>query len=219
MGSILTYVKTFRESKNAVSSVVGVILMVGLTVVLVSIIAVSVFGFALAPDAQDAHIVIRQARGNTDVLSGNELVLAHKGGDTLRSDSVKIIIDGEGREASKIGGDGGISNSTLGEITITYSNLEGYNYVKSGTRKDHYFLGHDDVDYAKIASNDTWNPGEVVVLYGADGVNNWNINNVDKKYELTPGSTVTVTIVDIASNKLIATSFATVKYSNVVVGH
>ena len=62
-------------------------------------------------------------------------------------------------------------------------------------------------------------PGETIVLYGADGYSSNRINNVDKKYRLNPSYTVTVSIVDIASNKLIASSFSTVKYSNVVVGH
>ena len=220
MGSILTDVETFRENKDAVSSVIGVILMVGLTVVLVAVMAGGVFSFALAPDAPDAHIVIRQARGNDGGFAGNEIVLAHKGGDTLRSDSVKIIIDGYGEEAIKGG-----SDYTSGNIKITYNNLEGYNYVQGGNgkqRKDKYFHNISDdtyIDEAKIVLNDTWTPGEVVVLYGADGVNNWNTNNVDKKYKLTAGYTVTVSIVDIASNKLIASSFSTVKYRDEVVGH
>lgn len=208
------------ESKHAVSSVMGVILMAGLTVVLIGTIAMSVLAYTVPSDAPDAKIVIRQARGNISYLTGNEIVLAHKGGDILRSDSLKIIIIGEGKEALKIGGDGGIGNATLGKITITYSDLEGYNYVNSsGTKKDNYFLGHEDKDYAKIASNDTWNPGEVVVSYGADGRVNGNTNNVDKKYKLNPGSKITVTIIDIPTNKIIATSFATVKESAVVVGH
>ena len=216
MGSILTDVETFRENKDAVSSVIGVILMVGLTVVLVAIMAGGVFGFALAPDAPDAHIVIRQARGNDGIFTGNEIVLVHKGGDTLRSDSVKIIIDGYGKEGPKSGS----ILDKLVNIYVTYENLEDYNYVgSSGERKDRYFLGYDNEAYAKIASNDTWNPGEVVVLHGADGVHIDNTNNVDKKYKLKSGYTVTVSIVDIASNKLIASSFSTVKYSNVVVGH
>ena len=223
MGSILTDVETFRENKDAVSSVIGVILMVGLTVVLVAVMAGGVFGFALAPDAPDANIVIRQARGNDGVLQGNEIVLAHKGGDTLRSDSVKIIIDGAGREDLKTDGIG-IGNTVIGEITIIYSNLEDYNYVKSGKRKDRYihnvsYPNDTYIDEAKIVLNDTWTPGETVVLYGADGASPSNTNNVDKKYELTAGSTVTVSIVDIASNKLIASSFSTVKNSTVVVGH
>ena len=224
MGSISKHVETFRESNSAVSSVIGVILLVGLTVVLVATIAGSIFGFALAPDAPDANIVIRQARGNISYLTGNEIVLAHKGGDTLRSDSVKIIIDGEGKEAFKVGGIN-IGSAPLGDITITYSNLEGYNYVNSnGNRKDRYIHNVSSpnntyIDEGKIVLNDTWTPGEVIVLYGADGHSYNYINNVDKRYELNPGSTVTVSIVDIATNKLISSSFSTVKESAVVVGH
>ena len=228
MGSILTHVETFKESKNAVSSVIGVILMVGLTVVLTATMAVSIFDFALAPDAPDAHIVIRQAHGNNDTLTGNEIVLAHKGGDTLRSDSVKIIIDGYGIAYPK-----GMNSSTalsLGllnerDITVTYSDLAGYNYVNSnGKRKDRWkynLTSGDDtrIEDAKIVLNDTWTPGETVVLYGADGHSSNDDNNVDNKYRLNSSSIVTVTIVDIASNKIIATSFATVKYSDEVVGH
>ncbi|MFU8767947.1 MAG: type IV pilin N-terminal domain-containing protein, partial [Candidatus Methanoperedens sp.] len=185
--------------------------MAGLTVVLIGTIAMSVLAYTVPSDAPDAKIVIRQARGNDAVLKGNEIVLGHKGGDTLRSDSVKIIIIGEGKEALKIGGDGGIGNATLGEITITYNTLERYNYVESGTRKDRYFLGYDDEDYAKIVLNDEWTPGSKVVLYGADGASSNNNNNVDKKYELTPGFRVTVTIIDIPTNRIISSSSTTVK--------
>ncbi|MCX9015170.1 MAG: type IV pilin N-terminal domain-containing protein [Candidatus Methanoperedens sp.] len=210
----------FRESEFAASSVVGVILMVGLTVVMAGTISMSVFVYPLPSDAPDANIVIRAARGNLINFSGNEIVLAHKGGNTLRSDSVKIIIDGYGIEATKEGS----VYMPLGAIKITYNNLEGYNYVGSGQRKDHwkYNLSSGDdtrIEDAKIVLNDTWMSGETIVLYGADGVNNLNKNNVDKKYKLTPGSKVTVTIIDIPTNQIIATSFATVKYSAEVVGH
>ena len=226
MDSISKHVETFRESKNAVSSVIGVILMVGLTVVLVATIAGSIFGFALAPDAPDANIVIRQARGNNGTLTGNEIVLAHKGGDTLRSDSVKIIIENYGVAYPKT-----MNLSTAGDlglledrnIVVTYSDLTGYNYVNSnGKRKDRYFhntSGDTYIEEAKIVLNDTWTPGRTVVLYGADGQSSNDKNNVDNKYRLNPSYTVTVSIVDIATNKLISSSFSTVKESAVVVGH
>lgn len=208
--------QTFRESNNAVSSVIGVILMVGLTVVLVATMAGSVFDFAIAPDAPDANLVIRHARGNITNFTGNEIVIAHKGGEILRSDSIKIIVNGEGKEALRSEEiSGGIVS-----IGVTYANLEGYNYVNdSGTRKDEYFLGSTNIEYSRIASNDTWNPGEVVILYGADGINDSNTNNVNKKYKLNPGSKVTVAIVDVASNKIIANSFYTIKNGDGVLGH
>ncbi|MDW7728077.1 MAG: type IV pilin N-terminal domain-containing protein, partial [Candidatus Methanoperedens sp.] len=63
--------KNFMESKHAVSSVMGVILMAGLTVVLIGTIAMSVLAYTVPSDAPDAKIVIRQARGDIGTLYKN----------------------------------------------------------------------------------------------------------------------------------------------------
>jgi hypothetical protein len=216
----------FRESEFAASSVVGVILMVGLTVVMAGTISMSVFVYPLPSDAPDANIVIRAARGNITNFTGNEIVLAHKGGYILSPSNIKIIIESYGIAYPK-----SMNKTTAGNlglldernIIVTYSDLTGYNYVnRYGTRKDHYFHNTDNDTYkeeGKMVLNDTWTPGETVVLYGADGASNGNKNNVDKKYKLKPDSKVTVTIIDIPTNQIIATSFSTVKYSAEVVGH
>lgn len=214
--------KNFRGREDAVSSVIGVVLLLGLTVVMVSIIALSVFAFgALQPQqpAPQAKIEVREARGNIANLTGNEVVLIHKGGDNLYPDKVKIVIRGTGKEALKSGGDGGIGSAPTGSITITYNNLEGYNYVNySGTRKDNYFLGHEDLEFAKIIQGDVWTAGEKIVLYGADGkASNYN-NSVNKKWELNPGSSVTITPIDIPTSQVIAVASAKVKVSGQVVG-
>ncbi len=208
--------RKFGEGEEAVSVVIGTVLMLGLTVIMVSAIAVSVYGFSIPESAPQAKIVVREARGNISYLTGNEIVLIHKGGDTLYPDMVKIVIHGEGKEALKIGGS--IPTAALGKIAITYNNLKYYNYVGSGERKDHYFLGYENLDFAKIITGDAWSAGDKVVLYGADGTNSWNKNNVDKKWELKPGTKVTITLIDIPTSQTIAVTSAIVKESSQVVG-
>ncbi len=219
--------RKFGEGEEAVSQVIGAVLMVGLTVIMVSAIAVSVYGFSIPESAPQAKIVVREARGNDNTLTGNEIVLAHKGGDNLYSDKVKIVIWGEGREALK----GESAYTSLGRIVVTYNNLKYYNYVGSGERKDHYFFNTTNDTYKEFAKiiegdswstgtlhGDAWSAGKKVVLYGADGTNSWNKNNVDKKWELKPGSTVTITLIDIPTSQVIAVTSATVKESSQVVG-
>jgi FlaG/FlaF family flagellin (archaellin) len=223
--------RKFGEGEEAVSQVIGAVLMVGLTVIMVSAIAVSVYGFSIPESAPQAKIVVREVRGNDNTLMGNEIVLFHKGGDTLYPDKIKIVIHGEGKEALK--GES-ITGVSLGKIVITYNNLEGYNYVNySGRRKDRHFFnlssGNDTKkEFGKIIEGDSWSTGALhgdswsagrkVVLYGADGRVEANENTVDKKWELNPGSRVTITLIDIPTSQTIAVTSATVKESSQVVG-
>jgi len=53
----------FRESEESVASVISVILLLGITVIMVSLIAISLFGFTIPEGAPQAKIVVVEARG------------------------------------------------------------------------------------------------------------------------------------------------------------
>ncbi|MFZ2410982.1 MAG: type IV pilin N-terminal domain-containing protein [Candidatus Methanoperedens sp.] len=190
--------KKLWKNDWAVSSVIGVILMVGMTVIMVSAVAISVMGFALPESAPQAKIVVVEAKGGMQpvTLNNNIIILRHKGGDELSENNTKIIIKGRGYAytGSYTGGD----NPPVQEITVTYHNLKGTHYDDS-----------DQSTQEDIVIGDTWSAGETSTLRGRDGQD--NSNTCKQKYWLKTGSTVSVTIIDTTTNEVIAVSQATVK--------
>ncbi len=189
----------FKVDEYAVSPVVGVVLMTGMMVVMISAVAVSIFSFSLPESAPDAKIVIVEARGDIGYTALNKSVitLRHKGGDALFENDTKIIITGKGY-AYASGSDPHLYDAT--DIRVIYKNLAGENYIS----------GFDN----KIVEGTSWDAGEIITLYGSDGrdlyLPGWH-NNVDSRWKLDGGYTVSVTIIDISTNQVIAVSQATVK--------
>ena len=192
------------ECKNAVSSVIGTVLLVGMTVLMVSIIALSVFAFGAfeTETAPEARIMVVEANGDIDeALYENKIVLKHKGGDMLPDNDTEIIITGRGYAYT---GDDPHSMSAQ-DIQITYRDLTGDNYG-----------GEHGNNLGEIVEGVTWDAGEQVELYGKDGRNIGLImeqgNNVNSKWKLEAGSMVSITIVHLPSNRVIAESQTTVKH-------
>ena len=79
----------FRNNEEAVSPVIGVILMVAITVILAAVIAAFVFG--MAPPAKAPSVQLRVTAINNSVDVG-ELKLTHNGGDALILKDEKITI-------------------------------------------------------------------------------------------------------------------------------
>ncbi|MFZ3383145.1 MAG: type IV pilin N-terminal domain-containing protein [Candidatus Methanoperedens sp.] len=78
----------FRKNEEAVSPVIGVILMVAITVILAAVIAAFVFG--MAPPAKAPSVQLRITAINT--TAGGELKITHNGGDALILKDEKITI-------------------------------------------------------------------------------------------------------------------------------
>lgn len=81
--------KTKLQENRAVSPVIGVILMVAITVILAAVIGTFVLdlGNRMGQDTPQASI-------NVDLnAANNEVTLVHNGGDTLHSDSTKVVIE------------------------------------------------------------------------------------------------------------------------------
>ncbi len=194
--------RKFGEGEEAVSVVIGTVFMVGLTVIMVSAIAVSVYGFSIPESAPQAKIVLVEAKGgieSTANLGENILILRHKGGDILVENNTKIIITGKGYAYS-----GTMPSGPAVDMRVIYRDLSGNNYG-----------GEDGNKLGEIVEGTTWDTGETIILYGYDGKNvgihSNQGNTVDSRWKLQAGSTVLVTVIDIPSNQVIANSRAIVK--------
>lgn len=185
--------KKLWKNDGAVSSVIGVILMVGMTVIMISVVAISVMGFALPESAPQAKIVVVEAGGDiNNSLYKNKIILRHKGGDALVENYTKIIITGKGYTYTVTDP----NKTTPEDLRVTYKDLTGKNGIYSDANTE-------------IVSGNSWDSGESITLYGRDG--DEGPNTVDYKWKLQAGSTVTVTIIDTTTNEVIAVSQATVK--------
>ena len=86
----------FRENEDAVSPVIGVILMVAITVILAAVIAAFVFGMG-------SNIGTTKTVAVTASQNGNNVVLTYHGGaDAATLDYLKITVT-DGSDISKIG--------------------------------------------------------------------------------------------------------------------
>ena len=74
----------FRKNEEAVSPVIGVILMVAITVILAAVIAAFVFG--MAPPAKAPSVQLRITADTDDIK------IAHNGGDALILKDEKITV-------------------------------------------------------------------------------------------------------------------------------
>ncbi|ATZ61583.2 MAG: type IV pilin N-terminal domain-containing protein [Methanosarcinales archaeon Met12] len=166
--------------ENAVSPIIGVILMVALTVLLAAIIGALAFGIGTPERVPLASIVVENATGgllhsqSPEVKFGdNWITFIHRGGDSLNISWTKIIITGYG-EAQNITG-GAPGTRAGGDIVVVYENLE----------YDGKYKAYKD---RNIALNDgIWSAGEVLIL-----------NGHDSKEVTRPASTVTVSIADVS---------------------
>jgi len=188
--------KKVSGCEDAVSSVIGVVFMVGMTVFMASVVAVSVYGFSVEESAPQAKIMAVEAKGDmTAALKKNFIILKHRGGDVLFENETKIIITGKGCAYTG-------STCVLGDMMATYEDLNGENFVNS-------------YDW-EIVEETSWDAGETITLYGSDGRDldlfGDRRNTVDSKWKLKTGSDVVVTIVDIPTNQIIAATRITVKH-------
>ena len=105
----------FRENEDAVSPVIGVILMVAITVILAAVIAAFVFG--MTGSMESTKVVAMQAK-----LDGPNITLTISGGPDLSSlQAINITMDGKPLELD----DGiflsiGLTNDDGGNVSGTF---------------------------------------------------------------------------------------------------
>lgn len=82
---------------RAASPIIGVILMVAITVIVASVLAVFVFGFGVEEPGPSVTFEYQYDRGET------ELMIHHVSGDTFQASDVTILLDGNEATWADIG--------------------------------------------------------------------------------------------------------------------
>ncbi len=78
----------FRKNEEAVSPVIGVILMVAITVILAAVIAAFVFGMGPPKQAPQASL-----RATSVTITTNDVKVEHQGGSDIILSDAKIIVE------------------------------------------------------------------------------------------------------------------------------
>lgn len=78
----------FEKNDEAVSPVIGVILMVAITVILAAVIAAFVFGMGTPTQAPQASLTISSSSSSSDYIN-----ITHRGGDSIDLYKTRAIIE------------------------------------------------------------------------------------------------------------------------------
>ncbi|WP_406659815.1 type IV pilin N-terminal domain-containing protein [Methanolobus sp. ZRKC3] len=122
----------FLEEEDAVSPVIGVILMVAITVILAAVIAAFVFGMGPPEQAPQASM-----RGSAADTSGSfsAVMIEHQGGDeiVLSTTSTKITVEGN----DVVYDDSATGEFTAGERLYVVKNASAYMIGTTATDGDY----------------------------------------------------------------------------------
>ena len=205
--------QTLRNNDNAVSPILGSILIVFLTFVMAAAIVTAIYDngaienmFTKAPTAV---IEIEEIANYDSSYHDINIKLWHKGGDSLALDSTMIVLSGEGISYIGSVGYGGWFES--GDTNVKYTNL-----AYGGKRQGKY------IDTNSAAFDDgLWSTGEQLILDGEDSSSGINastvlvtVNGISSDYDnygFDTGTTVTIKIFDKNTQHIIAEGTAVVK--------
>ena len=117
----------FNNNEEAVSPVIGVILMVAITVILAAVIAVFVFG--MADDIDSGHIAAATAK-----VSGEDVIVTYQGGN----DPVKLltgtIYDATGDNKTFTAGATGVADEETEGYFAENDPVVGFSYTFASVR-------------------------------------------------------------------------------------
>ena len=87
--------KDRKQHDEAVSSVVGEMIMIALVIILVALFATS--AFALIPGGREVSVdvVMKNANGTSVVENDTVVIFWHKGGDWVENKSLTVVVVGE----------------------------------------------------------------------------------------------------------------------------
>ena len=136
----------FLKEEDAVSPVIGVILMVAITVILAAVIAAFVFG--MGPPEQAPQAAVRAAASNDGTY--NVVKLEHQGGDAviMTSANTKVTIDGLSVNVSVLSGDAE-QRFEAGEVMYIY-NLTSTQYIATASAADVSYTAGSTVNVKMI---------------------------------------------------------------------
>lgn len=153
-----------NRNEDAVSPVIGVILMVAITVILAAVIAAFVFGMGPSEMAPQSSL---RASADVETLAGTENIamIEHQGGDeiVLNSANTKFLVDGTEVLYSAVG-----DRLTAGERL--YIGTDGTDYVVANVTNDANFTA------------DIGTSGEIIEISVIDVSSQQMIASLDVRY-------------------------------------
>ena len=210
---------TFRYNDNAVSPIIGTVLILLLTFVLAVVTITAVFNddaerinnaFTKTPTAVieiEGIVGGIQSEPNTIRFDQNYITLMHKSGDSLVTSSTYVILSGDGSSYVGVVSSGG--HYEYGDVMVKYINLAYDDKVSEYSSTNPAF---DD---------ELWSTGEKLILWGKDSINGTDastvtvsangISNTSNNYGFKSGTTVTIKIFDKTTQRIIAEGTAIVK--------
>lgn len=211
---------SLKSALEALTPVIGSILLLLITFALVGIVVSSVFnssGGEAGLQPQMARITLESCKGglyNTGpkaeiaTLEENRIVLVHEGGSSLPLDSTSIRISGYGNSYRGIPGYGGAT--VTGNLSISYLNMN-----TTGKNPDY------EARNRAVLKDSFWSAGEKLMLCGQDSsvsridssvkVNVNGIGNTSDNYGFKAGSEITLKVIDSKGKNVIAEQTAVVK--------
>ena len=145
--------RIFSKNEDAVSPVIGVILMVAITVILAAVIAAFVFG--LGGQQVAAPTASITAANNPDTSDVRDLKIQHKGGDMLKATDWKLSIVGVGNSTVFVAGTGDLSVGAqiISNMTTSGTNVTVTNTTVSATGPVSIVAGKYDIKLIHVPSN------------------------------------------------------------------
>ncbi|MGB9938475.1 type IV pilin [Methanosarcina sp.] len=211
-----------ESASEAVTPVVGSILMLLILVVLAGAVANSIFN-SVGEDANFqpliAKITIKSCDGGlryapkseNATFENNSIVLAHEGGSPLPLDATCIKILGDGNTYQGDVGGGGIT--IKGKTEVFYQNLS-----PTGKNPTYYVVNNK-----ATLEDGSWDVGEKLVLCGqdsAEGIVKSSVkvsvdgdSDTSDNYGFKAGSEITLKVIDIKNSNVIAEQRAIIKHA------
>jgi len=215
------YLFSSKPESEAVTPVVGSLLMLLILVVLASTVAISFFSIAeKGGNLQSlvAKISLESCEGGLfnngplderASLKNNTIMLLHEGGSPLPIDAVSIKISGYGNSYHGIADGNG--TKIVGDTEVIYQNL-------SPTGKNSRYESKNK----EVLSDNLWSVGEKLTLHGDDSAIGSIVSSVkvsvngdsdtSDNYGFKAGSEIIIKVIDVKNRNVIAKQKTIVKH-------
>jgi flagellin-like protein len=147
--------KSLVTDDEAVSPVIGVILMVAITVILAAVIGTFVLGLgdqvqSTSPQASFNFDYTQDAVGTDAAEMNDTLVITHDGGDSIAADRLNVTVSNavdKGDTVADFSDDAFSSEASAGSAyNLTYSSFDAGSSAASGDKKDFSFDSDGDAE-------------------------------------------------------------------------
>ena len=210
-----------ESASEAVTPVIGSLLMLLILFVLAGAAATNVFNIAgggtnsqplaakISLESCEGGLFNNGPEDERATLENNTIVLVHEGGSSLPLDTVSIKVSGYGNSYTGIADGNG--TKIVGNTEVFYQNL-------SPKGKNPKYMTRNN----QVLKDDSWTVGEKLILCGQDSstsidssvkVSVDGVGNTSDNYGFKAGSEITLKVIDIKSRNILAEQRTFVKHA------